>query len=73
MVILVAAFDSDVVDIAFYCFSEMIAEDCIHCPLIGRSGVLQPEGHHNVAVYPQGCSERSMLLVVGKHLNLIVP
>ena len=73
MVILIAAFNSNVVDIAFYHFSEMIVEDCTQCSLIGCSGVLQSEGHHSVTVYPQGCSERSMLLVVGIHLNLIIP
>jgi len=40
IVILIAAFDSNVVDIAFYHFSEMVAEDCTHCLLIGCSGVL---------------------------------
>ena len=73
MFVLIAAFDSNVVDIAFYRFSEMIAEDRTHCPLIGCSGVLQSEGHYGVAVYPQGCSERSMLLVVGIYLNLVYP
>jgi len=73
MFILVAAFDSNVVDIAFDRFSEMIVEDRTHCLLIGCPGVPQSKGHYSIAVYPQWRSERSMLLVVVIHLNLVVP
>ena len=73
MFIFAAAFDGNVVNIAFHRLSEMVAEDHAHRPLVGCSGVLQSEGHHSVAVYPQWRSERSMLLVVGIHLNMIVP
>ena len=73
MFIFVAAFDGDIINIAFDRLPEMIAEDHAHRPLVGCSGVLQSEGHYSVAVYPQRRSERSMLLVVGIHLDLIVP
>ena len=72
IVILIAAFDSDVVDITFYRLSEMITKNYTHRSLISCSRVLQSERHHGIAIYPQRCSEWSMLLVVRIHLNLVV-
>ena len=52
--------------------SEVVAENYTHCTLISCSRVLQSERHHDVAVYPQRCSERCMLFVIRVHLDLIV-
>ena len=36
------------------------------------SRILQPEGHHSIAVYPQWCPERCILFIIRVHLDLIV-
>lgn len=50
----------------------MWSEDLIHGSIIGRSGVLQPEGHHDVTIYPQWHPEGCMILVTRVHFSLII-
>ena len=69
----VATFHSDIIDIAFYGLTYMLMEDRIHGALIGCTSVLQAEGHHYVAVYPQRHPEGCVLFIFRVHLYLIIP
>jgi hypothetical protein len=44
-------FYNDVVDVDFDIAADLLLQACLHTPLIGGSGILEPEGHRHVAVW----------------------
>ena len=48
-------------------------ENPIHQPLVGCVGVLQPKGHNFVIVTGELRPERSLTLIAGVHMDLVVP
>jgi len=51
----------------------MLVKNYIHSSLVYHPRILKFERYDNIAIHPQGCPERSMLLIVRVHFNLIVP
>ena len=49
-----------------------MSEDLIDHPLIGDSGILQPEGHYLITVSPSVNDEGYLLFIFGIHPDLIV-
>ena len=50
----------------------MLLEHPVHEPLVGSSCVLEPKGHHTIAIGPLPCDECGLFLVVGIHADLVV-
>jgi len=73
MIAFIAAFHSDIIDIAFYDLVYMLVEDHIHRALISCTSVLQAKGHHCVAVYPQRYPEGCVFFIFRVHFYLIIP
>src|SRR2546430_1127236 len=73
MISLAAAFDDDVVHITLDRLAYVGPKDFIHCPLVGRSSILQTKRHNRIATDSQRCPERGLLFIGMEHLNLIVP
>jgi hypothetical protein len=65
--------DDDVVDIDLNIAANLFFQACLHAPLIGGSGVLEPEGHRHVAVYPVRVDEDRLVFVFYLQSYLIIP
>jgi hypothetical protein len=55
--------DDNVVNIDLDIATNLFLQARLHAPLIGGSGVLEPEGHRHVAVYPVQGDERCLVFV----------
>jgi hypothetical protein len=65
--------DDNVVDIDLDIAANLFLQARLHAPLIGGSGVLQPEGHRHVAIYPVRGDERHLVFVFYLQPYLIIP
>src|SRR3954462_8538431 len=73
MISLAAAFDGNVIHITLDRLAYVGPKDFVHCPLVGRSSILQTKRHDRIAIDSQRCPERGVLFIGREHLNLIVP
>jgi hypothetical protein len=55
--------DDDVVNIDLDVAADLLLQARLHTPLIGGSGVLEPEGHRHVVVYPVRGDESCLVFV----------
>ena len=62
----------NIVNIAFHYFMYMLMKNYIHNSLLCCPCILQSKGHDSIAIHPQWCPKRCMLLIVRVHFNLIV-
>jgi hypothetical protein len=65
--------DDNVVDIDLNIAANLFLQARLHAPLIGGSGVLEPEGHHHVAIYPVRGDECRLVFVFYFQPYLIIP
>lgn len=65
IVFFVMTFDSDIVDIKFHDFVQIIIEDGSHGMLISRPEVLQANGYDGIAVHPLQCVEQCVFSLSG--------
>ena len=73
MICSLRTFYQHVVHVYFHIAPDLIFEDLIDKSLVGGAGILQPEGHHSITVEALGGHKGSVLLVFGRHPNLVVP
>jgi hypothetical protein len=66
-------FDDDIVDVDLDVAADLFFQARLHAPLIGGSGVLEPEGHRHVAVHPVWGDERRLVFVFYLQPYLVVP
>ena len=64
--------DHNVIDISLDNVGPQVWQGDAHGPLEGRTSVLEPEGHADVAVRSHRSGERCFLLVLLCHANLVV-
>jgi hypothetical protein len=64
--------DDDIVNVDLNIATDLFLQACLHAPLIGGSGVLEPEGHCHVAVYPMWGDECCLVFVFDLQLYLVV-
>jgi hypothetical protein len=64
--------DDDVVDVDLDIAANLFLQSRLHAPLIGGSGVLEPEGHRHVAVYPVRGDEGRLVFVFYLQSYLII-
>jgi hypothetical protein len=65
-------FDDDIIDVDLDVATDLFLQACLHAPLIGGSGVLEPEGHCHVAVHPMWGDERCLVFVFDFQLYLVI-
>ena len=65
-------FDHHVINVGLHVSSDLMSEDLIDHPLVGGSGILQPEGHYLVMVSPPISDEGCLFFIFGCHVNLVV-
>ena len=63
----------DVIDVGLDCAIDVFAEHMVHAPLVRRARIPQTERHGDIAVYVEGCDERSRKLVGLFHPDLVIP
>jgi hypothetical protein len=69
----VSGLHDHVMHVGFDILVELPLEAGLDSSLIGRAGVLQPEGHGRVAVHAKRGDERGLLLVFFLDCDLVVP
>ena len=64
--------DNHIIHIVLKLAMHHVVEDCGHCPLVRRTGILQPKGHHSKVEVTNRSLECSLHCVFWRYPNLVV-
>ena len=64
--------DDHIIDVSFDVVADLLIKAHPDCPLVGRLGVLESEGHSFVVVCTERCNERRFYLVFFLRRDLMI-